>query len=213
MAFIIMIAGCAKDNYDPPKSFLKGTVVYNGNPVGVRSNATQLELWQYGFALRQKIIVHIAQDGTFSSKLFDGDYKLVRLSGAPWSPQTDSINVTVKGTTTVEVPVTPYFTITGETFSNASGVISASCNVSKIGTSVIERVTLYIGITSIVDANNNATKLDKTGAALSDLSVPLTFSITPAASITAKGYVFARIGVKTSGVSELFYTPVHQITF
>ena len=123
-AFVLFIAGCAYDNYDPPKSSLSGNVTYNNVPVGVRSGATQLELWQYswntrGVVARSKISVYIAQDGSYSARLFDGDYKLVRLKGAPWANQTDSISVTVSGDTKADVPVTPYFVITNPTFTPA----------------------------------------------------------------------------------------------
>jgi hypothetical protein len=211
VAFVIIMAGCTKDNYDPPTSMLTGTVTYNGSPVGVRTGGTQLELWQYGYQLRSKIAVQIAQDGTYSARVFDGDYKLVRLAGAPWANQTDSINVTVSGATKVDVPVVPYFTITGETISYAGGVLSASCTVTKVGTSNIERLTLYIGTTSIVDASNNGGKSDKTGSALSNLAVPLTFSYTVPTTLASRSYIYARIGVKTTGVNELLYTPVKKI--
>lgn len=210
-AFVIVFAGCTKDNFDPPKSMLTGTITYDSNPVGVRSNGTQLELWQYGYKLRSKIAVYIAQDGTYSARLFNGNYKLVRLAGAPWANQTDSIDVTISGATKVDVPVVPYFTITGETFTYASGVLSASCTVNKVGTIVIERLTLYVGTTTIVDASNNAGKSDKTGAALSNLTVPLTYNFTLPAALASKSYIYARIGVKATGVGELLYTPVQKI--
>src|SRR5660397_127396 len=95
VAFGLSYSGCTQDNFDPPTSMLTGTIVYNSTPVGVRSNGTQLELWQYGFKLRSKISVYIAQDGTYSARLFDGNYKLVRLAGAPWANiPLDSIDVT-----------------------------------------------------------------------------------------------------------------------
>lgn len=210
-AFVIIFAGCTKDNFDPPTSMLTGTITYNGSPIGVRSNGTQLELWQYGYKLRSKIAVYIAQDGTYSARLFDGNYKLVRLKGAPWVNQTDSIDVTVSGATKVDVPVVPYFTITGETFSYAGGVLSASCTVTKVGTVNIERLTLYVGTTSIVDASNNVGFSDKTGAELSNLTVPLTYSYTVPTTLTSISYIYARIGVKATGVGELLYTPVQKI--
>lgn len=211
VAFVIIMAGCTKDNFDSPTSMLTGTVTYNGSPVGVKTGGTQLELWQYGFQLKSKIAVQIAQDGTYSAILFDGNYKLVRLAGAPWVNQTDSIDVTVSGATKVDVPVVPYFTITGETFSYAGGVLSASCTINKVGTVNIERLTLYIGTTSIVDASNNGGKSDKTGSALSNLTVPLSYSYTVPTTLASRSYIYARIGVKTTGVNELLYTPVKKI--
>jgi hypothetical protein len=212
IAFVILFAGCTKDNYDPPKSFLTGSVVYNGNPVGVRSNGTELELWQYGFALRQKIPVYIAQNGTFSTILFDGNYKLVRKVGAPWADQTDSIDVTVNGKTEIEVPVTPHFTITEETFNNTAGVITSSCKVTKVGTKNIQSLTLYVGITNIVDANNSSQTNLISASGLTDLSTPKNHTITLSAANAARNYIYVRIGVQTSGVGERLYTPVQKIT-
>lgn len=220
-AFVIIFAGCTKDNFDPPTSMLTGTITYNGSPVGVRSNGTQLELWQYGFKLRSKISVYVAQDGTYSARLFDGNYKLVRLAGAPWANQTDSINVIVSGNTIVDVPVIPYFTITNPAFSYSGGVVTASCLVTKVGTVVIERVTLYIGTTTIVDNSNVAldnqipipkpVKLDLTGAAVANLAAPLVFNLTLPSNLTPRSFVYARIGVKATGIGELLYTPVQKI--
>src|SRR5690554_1512804 len=97
LSVILFITGCEIDNYEAPKSFLEGKVVYNNQPVGVRSNGVQLELWQPGYALYSKIPVYVSQDGSFSASVFDGDYKLVRLEGAPWVNNTDTIDVQVRG--------------------------------------------------------------------------------------------------------------------
>ena len=212
IASVIIFAGCEKDNYDPPTSFLTGTVVYNGNPVGVRSNATQLELWQHGYALFEKIPVYIAQDGTFSARLFDGNYKLVRLAGAPWEEQFDSLDVTVSGNTTIDVPVTPYFVITNESFTNNAGVITSSCTVTKTGTENIQSLTLYVGITSIVDAINNAANNTISASGLTDLSTPKNHTITLSAALAARDYIYVRIGVQTSVVGERYYSPIQKIS-
>lgn len=211
LTFVIILTGCAYDNYDPPTSFLTGKVVYNGNAVGVRSGAAQLELWQYGYKLRSKVAVDISQDGTYSARLFDGNYKLVRLAGAPWAPQTDSIDVVVSGATTVDVPVTPYYTISGETFTLNSGVITSSALVTKVGTLAITSLTLYVGITNIVDANNNSQNTVLAASALTDLSTPKTATVTLNATLAAKSYVYVRLGVQTSGIGERLYTPVQKI--
>jgi hypothetical protein len=212
LTFVILLTGCAYDNYDPPASFLTGKVVYNGNPVGVRSGGTQLELWQYGYQLRSKIAVDISQDGTYSAKLFDGNYKLVRLKGAPWLDQTDTIDVTVSGPTSVDVPVTPYYSIAGETFTLNGSAITSTCNVTKVGTLAITSLTLYIGVTSIVDANNNSQNTVLAASALTDLSTPKNISVTLNSTLAAMNYVYARLGVQTAGVGERLYSPVKKIT-
>ena len=222
VASVLFISRCEFDNYDPPKSFLNGTIVYNNNPVGVRSNGPQLELWQNtwntrGVIARSKIPVYIQQDGTFSALLFDGNYKLVRLSGAPWENQTDSIDVTVKGQTTVDVPVTPYFTILGETFTynSADSTISSSCLVTKVGTKTISSLTLYVNTTILLDANVNLLNNVLALTGISDLSIPKTnkvkLSNAAFTSLNGRNYIYARLGVATSGVGERLYTAQKMI--
>jgi hypothetical protein len=217
--FLLIIAGCEYDNYTPPQSLLKGSVVYNNVPVGVRSNGTQLELWQYkwdtkGVVARAKLAVYIAQDGTYSALLFDGDYKIVRLAGAPWSnPNTDTLNVTVSGNTTLDVPVTPYFTIAGETYvyNKADSSITSTCNITKVGTAAITNLTLFAGVTNIVDnTNNSQTNVVTTG--LTDLTTPKTNKITLSSANKKRGYVFVRLGIQISGVSERYFTQVYKLS-
>ena len=75
---------CGKDNYQAPESTLTGTVVYQGEPVGVRGSnqSVRLQLWQDGFQTREPIDVYVAQDGSFSAALFDGQYKLITVPGS-----------------------------------------------------------------------------------------------------------------------------------
>lgn len=229
--------GCKKDNREPPKSALTGVVLVEGTktPVGVASNRVQLELWQRGYALFQKIPVYIDQDGTFSAKLFDGQYKLVRLGGAPWTSNTDTINITIKGSASVEVPVKPYLTVGGDmiTFNKADTSISASFSVGRLDASkTADRVSLHLGLTNFVDAVTNQIPLpsannDKAPAA-DYLTAPSTFKVflNPArytgtsnnelrrqlGVALQKGYLFARVAVRTTGVTERFYSQVKEIS-
>ena len=213
--FAIIIAGCEYDNYDPPTSFLSGNVTYNNVPVGVRSGATQLELWQYhwdtrGVVARSKISVYIDQDGSYSARLFDGNYKLVRLKGGPWADQTDSISVSVSGDTKVDVPVVPFFVITSPSVTFSGGVITSTCNLTKVGTYDITSLTLYVGVTNIVDQNNSSqTHVLTTG--LTDLSTPKTNTVTLSDANKARDYVYVRLGVLSKGSSERYYSPVQKI--
>lgn len=210
-----ILSACEKDNFDPPKSTLTGRVIYQNQALGVRSNGVQLELWQPGFQLYSKIPVFLNQDGTFSASLFDGDYKLVLLRGnGPWVDNSDTVNVQVRGSAVIDVPVQPYYLIANETFGNNGTEITASCRVDKIsGDRAIERVILYIGATQFVDSNNNVGRVEKEGADLVDLSQNLSFSTAVPAAVLAKGYCFGRLAVKTVGVAEMLYTPVQKIQF
>lgn len=210
-ALAVIITGCEYDNYDEPTSMLTGTVNYNGVAVGVKSGATQLELWQYGYQLRSKISVYIDQDGTYSARLFDGNYKMVRLAGAPWLTPSDSMDVVVKGNTVFDVPVTPYYTISGETITHSGGVITANCMINKIGTLNITNVQLLIGKTAVLDVTYNAGQTTLTSG-LGDLTTSKTLTHTLSSSLKALPYVYARLAVRISGVNERYYSPIYKIT-
>jgi hypothetical protein len=208
-----MMSSCEKDNRAEPKSVLKGRVVYEGQPVGVRSNGVQLEIWQRGYQLFTKIPVYINQDGTFSASLFDGDYKLVRLRGnGPWVDNTDTIAVSLRGTQELDVPVTPYFVFQNDSYSKGEGKVSATFSLKQVDASrTLERVNLYIGTTMIVDPNNNAGNVQKPAAEITSLSQPITLTATLSAALAGREYVYARIGVKTSGVGEMLFSAPQKI--
>lgn len=214
LALITMI-GCEKDNYDAPTSMLTGRVVYQDQPLGVRSGGVELELWQHGYDLFSKIPVHVDQDGSFSARLFDGDYKLVVLRGnGPWAENTDSIDVRLRGTAAVDVSVAPYFIITGESFQQDDEELTGTFTIQHINTSrSLDRVAIYLGETRIVDQNNYAARGEIISGAITDLNQPLSLRVTIPASLVRKGYLFARVGVKATGVAEYLYTQTQQITF
>lgn len=207
LALAVGLSGCEKDNRAEPKSVLKGRIVFEGQPVGVRSNGVQLELWQHGYQLFTKIPVHINQDGTFSASLFDGNYKLVRLRGnGPWADNTDSIDVELRGSKEIDVPVNPYFVLKNDVYSKGEGKVSATFNVQQVATGrTIERVNLYIGTTIIVDPNNNVGNAQEVAANLTDLSKAVTLTATIPANLSSREYIYARVGVKTSGVGEMLF--------
>lgn len=214
LALVAGLMACEKDNYAPPTSTLSGRVVYQNQPVGVRSNGVQLELWQRGFQLFTKIPLYVDQDGSFSATLFDGDYKLVRLRGnGPWVDNTDTIPVQVRGSVVVDVPVQPYYAIRNEKITRSANTVTASCKVDAITTTrAIERVTLYVSTSQFVDANNNVGSVSKAATALTDLSLDQTLAYTLPASVATRGYMYGRLGVKTVGVAELLYTPVQKLS-
>ena len=209
----VMLTGCEKDNYQQPKSVLKGRIVHDGQAIGLRSNGVQLELWQHGYQLFTKIPVYIQQDGTFSASLFDGNYKLVRLRGnGPWIDNSDSIDIQLKGSMELDVPVTPYFVFKNDTYQKGEKAVSATFNLQQVNTSrQIERVNLYIGTTTIVDANNNAGNVQKVAADLTDLSKPVTLTAPLSAALASREYVFVRLGVKTAGVGEMLFGAPQKI--
>lgn len=205
----LLTASCEKDNYAPPASQLTGRVTFQDNAIGVRRDV-QLELWQRGEFFFNKIPVILAQDGTFTATLFDGDYKLTRQrDNGPWQNNTDSIAVQVRGNTVVNVPVQPYFTIGATTIAKSGNAITASALVAKTGTRDIESVTLYLNNSQFVDNFNQVTQVSSSATALGNLSQPLSLSV--AVPSSAKSFIYARVGVKAQGVNERIFSPVQKI--
>lgn len=203
----VLFASCEKDNFEAPKSKLTGRVVYNGEALGLRSDGVQLELWQHGYDLFNKIPVFVAQDGSFSAEIFDGDYKLTLVRGnGPWAESTDSLDVTVNGSTSVDVPVNPYFIIDNSSFQQAGDMVSATVEISHTNTSKdLDRVKIYLGETIIVDDILNVSSAEKlAGDVDADQTISLSTNIPQ--SLRNKGYAFVRVGVKTVGVAEFVYS-------
>jgi hypothetical protein len=210
---IIMLMGCKKDNYEAPTSMLTGRVVYQGQPLGLRSGGVELELWQHGYQLFTKIPVYVDQNGNFSARLFDGNYKLVLLRGnGPWADNTDSLDIRLNGTHNVDVQVDPFFIITNQAIQASGANATASVSIQQVNSSrTLERVALYLGKTSIVDQNNFEARVDITAANIPNLNGPINLSVAIPASLRNKGYGYARVGVKATGVAEYLYGNVQQI--
>ena len=209
----MLLAACEKDNLKEPASTLTGRIVYQGQPLGVRSAGVQFELWQRGYQLFTKIPLNIKQDGSFSATLFDGNYKLVRARGAgPWIDNTDSIDVKVQGTAAIDVPVEPYFVIKNEAFTRNGTTVTGTFQLQAVNTSrTLELARIYIGPNLIVDQNNNFANAQILAAAIPNLAQTVTLNVTIPTTLANESYIFARVGVKTTGVAELLYTAPQKI--
>ncbi|HWL00319.1 MAG TPA: DUF3823 domain-containing protein [Parapedobacter sp.] len=210
---ILSFASCELDNYEPPTSTLTGTVTYDGKPIGVRSGGVQLELWQPGFALNTKIPVNIDQEGRFSASLFDGTYKLTFLAGnGPWVVSTDTIVVHLNGSADITVPAEPYYTISEETVARNGENIEASFRALAVNDSrALQSVGLYVGTTAILDNINNKLKVELPAADIATLDDPISLAVNLGPELSSRAYVYARIGVRTSGVNEMLFSPVFKI--
>jgi len=211
---IICLSACAVDNYDPPSSTFNGQLVYEGQPIQIRQGISVLQLYQPGYENQNPIAVNVKQDGSFSSTLFDGTYKLVRVAGnGPWENNPDSITVDVHGTTTIDVPVVPFFSISDVSFEIKDDVLIAQCKIKKnVESRQLEKVSLFFNKTTLVDhttlfvtaptATKNAAQISE--GAIIELQQDLTgYSNNP--------YLFARIGVKAVGHPEYIYSVVWKV--
>lgn len=216
LLFIIVVftaTSCGLDNYDAPQSRLHGKITYNGQALGLRGSgqAVRLQLYQDGYQLRDNIQVYVGQDGTFEALLFDGEYKLVtRDRNGPWVNTRDTIVVKLKGSTEVEVPVTPFFTIDNETITLNGSVLNATFNVNKIvNTANIDYITLLVSKTSFVDDATNIARKDFKG--LQAGSQNLSLDMSGNANVAAAQALFGRVGVRTVGADQAIYSEVVRL--
>lgn len=210
---ILFASGCGLDNYDEPQSTLEGRVVYNNQPICVRgtADAVQVQLYQDGSDKHDPIPVYLTQDGSFKAILFNGQYKLITRSGnGPWLNSSDTIVVNVNGYTRCELPVTPYFTLSNESFSLNGNVLNGSALVTKVvSTSSITNALLLVSKTAFVDEGTYLAREEISSVSEGTLSMSLDLTgNTEAASAEA---LYARIGVKPAESDQFVYTPVVQI--
>ncbi|CAN5835272.1 DUF3823 domain-containing protein [soil metagenome] len=223
MALAFGFTSCAYDNYDAPESMLQGKVVYNGEPIGVATNEVNIELWEPGWQLRNRIDVAVAQDGSYSAALFPATYKLMfRRNQGPFRMKTnpatnsDTILVNLSGNQVLDIEVMPYYMIRNPQITASGRTIRATANIEKIITDAnarnVERVSLYVNKTQFVDhrGNYNLARTDVAGSNIPNLS-NVSLSVEAPSLTTSQNYVFARIGVKIQGVEHMIFSPVQRI--
>ena len=220
---IVSFASCKKDNYAEPGSFLTGKLMYNGDSIQVERNQVPYQLYQFGFGKVGPIAATFAQDGSFSQVLFNGNYKLIIPNGQGpfiWKQTADgnpdSLSVTMDGSQTLNLEVTPYYMIRNAQISGSGGNITASFKVEKIITDPamakdIERVSLYINKTQFVSGGDNIGATNMVGSDITDPN-NITLSVAVPNLATTQPYVFARVGIKIANVEDMIFSPLQKIS-
>jgi len=216
LLFPVLLAagGCGLDNYEAPESKLRGRVVYNGEPVGVRGTgeAVQLQLYQDGYELRNPIPVYVAQDGTFEATLFDGTYKLVtRDNNGPWENDRDTTVINLQGNASVDIAVRPFFTLSGVQLSLNGGNVSASFRIDEAaGGRAIDYALVLVGKTSFVD-DVSYTERRQINGLTAGSTVTQTLDLANNADFKAGSPLFARVAVRPVGKDQAIYSQVVRL--
>lgn len=216
-----MLASCGYDNYDEPTSLLEGKLVYNGEAINVSYNDVTFQLWEPGWQTKAQINVSVDQDGSYSAMLFDATYKLIIPSNqGPFRSKTnaetgsDTILVKLSGGKVMDIEVEPYYMIRTPQFTVAGREVTGTFNVEKIITGAnaknIERVNLYVNKTQFVDFRANVVSAQLAGASVTPGTM-VTLKATVPAITPTQNYVFARIGLKISGVEDMIFSPVVKV--
>jgi hypothetical protein len=214
---IIFIFSCKKDNAKEPGSFLTGHLVYQGDTIQVERNQVPFQIYQYGFGKTGAINGTFEQDGSYSAVLFDGDYKLIVPTGqGPFvsSAASDSLSITLKGSQSVDIDVTPYYMIRNAQITASTGNVSATFKAEKIITDStakdIERVSLYVNKTQFVSGGDNIAVTDLAGGSITDPN-NIALNVTVPALVPAQTYVFVRIGIKIANVEDMIFSPLQKV--
>ena len=209
--FLLLLISCDKDNLEPPSFKFTGRVMAAGEPAGVRASGITFELWQKGYSPVARIPVLVGADGTFSALLYKGQYKMVGARGnGPWIDPVDSIDVQIDGDKVMDFTVDPFFVIRDVSFQKNGATVTATCTVQSVNkTRTLEAVRLYLWPNLVIDQNNNS--VIAAAANPVDITKPVTITATIPASLANENYIFARLGVKTTGVAELIYSAPQKI--
>jgi len=221
LALSALFVSCEKDNYAEPKTFLTGNIVYKGESIGVEQDLVRLQLWQPGFGRLAPIDAPIAQDGSYSSLLFDGNYKLTFFrNDGPWktvikdAAARDTIFVNLRGDQKVDIEVIPYFMIRNAKFSKEPSRVSSTFDVERIITGAdakdIERVSLFISRTQFVSRANNIGITNMDGANVTG-KTNFSLSVNVPTISPAQDFVFTRVGVKVKDVEDMVFSKVEKI--
>lgn len=208
-----VVASCGVDNFDEPNATLYGKVVYKNEALNIRGTgeAVQLQLFQDGYDKREAVNVHIGQDGTFSAKLFNGEYKLVSKDGnGPWVNSRDTVIVNVKGSTEINFEVTPYFIISGENITVSGSTMNAAFSINQIvAEAKINKVMLILSKTQFADNVNNVFFHEV--ADVNTGLVNLSADISGNPEVANAKSLFARVGVLSDKADQAIYSQVVRI--
>jgi len=218
IALCLMVTGCGTDNYDAPTSTLQGQILYSGTPLGLRGSggAIELQLYQDGYEFKNPISVFVNEEGAFKARLFDGQYKMVtKDKNGPWVSTRDTIIVNVKGNTTQNLEVTPFFIISNQAITmSADSLVTFAGTIEKIETTaVLGSVTLYIGDTQFTDDVNNVTKVVVANSKITPYPYTLseTMNLKGDIKVFASKHLYGRICVKTTGTTEGIFSKVFKL--
>lgn len=208
---LFALAGCGLDNYDAPSSRLTGRVVYQGRPLGLSHGKVAFNLYQEGYDKNGPISVYAAQDGSFTALLFNGTYRLETIdNNGPWLNGATGIDLEVKGDTSVDLVVTPYYLLSDVALALNGQELRAVCKVEMIaGEKEVQRLFLCVGTTAFVSdqsysyvARKNLMPVNIGGNSLSlDISEQLALYDT----------LYARLGLQINGVQECIFSDVIKI--
>jgi hypothetical protein len=223
LGLLLAATGCKKDNYDAPSSKLTGRLTYKGQAINVEYNQVPFELYQPGFGKNAPIRGTFQQDGSYSTLLFNGNYKFtIPANQGPFmwkevsAGKRDTLAVTVSGNQTLDIEVTPFYLINNAKITAANKIVNAVFDLQKVVTDAnakdIGAVVLYINKTQFVSGSDNIAATEIAGSAITSMS-NVSINVNVPTITPTQNYVFARVGLRVSGVEDMIFSPVVKVTY
>ncbi|MGI6243383.1 MAG: DUF3823 domain-containing protein [Prevotella sp.] len=215
----LCVSSCGYDNFDEPDSMLTGRMVYKGQPLQLpgSANLIQLQAYQSGYQLTSPITIYVGQDGSFSTRLFNGHYKIVtKDNNGPWVNSRDTVEVDLNGSTNVDIPVTPYFLLSDFGCSLSGNTLTANFTVERIvADAKIDHAAICLGTTAFVDEQNNAMEFqipaDKVKEGANSFTTNLSDDQVAELSKPSVKKIIARAGLRTVGADRSIYTEIVKL--
>lgn len=163
----------------------------------------------------------VSPEGTYSSLLFPGEYKLtISNSTVPfrWTQtatgKPDSLSISMTASKTMDIEVTPYYMVRDSKITSSSGSVSSIFNVEKVindaNAKTINKVVLFINKTQFVSNNDNIASKEIVGSALTNLT-NISLNVTVPTIMPKQSYVFARVGLQIGGLNSWIFSPVQKL--
>ena len=221
MGIAASLVSCKYDNYDEPSFQLDGRITYQGEPIGVSYNDVYIELWESGWQRLGNIVVAVDQDGSYSSLLFKGDYKMIIPNNqGPFRKITndqsgnDTIPVNLTGSLAMDIEVMPYYMIRNATIVAGRNNVTATFDLDQIITGVdaknVQEVSLYVSKTAFVDNRTSIATANRGGGDLESLS-SIALEVTVPERVPTQDYAYARVGVKIDGVEDRIFSEIVKV--
>ena len=221
MGIAASLASCSYDNYDDPSFQLDGRIVYQGEPIGVSYNDVYIELWESGWQRLGNIGVAVDQDGSYSSLLFKGDYKMIIPNNqGPFrkiindQSGNDTIPINLTGSRTMDIEVMPYYMIRNTAINGGTNKVTATFDLEQIisdsNAKDIQEVSLYVSKTAFVDNRTSIATSNRGGGDLANLT-SISMEVDVPDRVPTQNYAYARVGVKLEGVEDRIFSQIVKV--
>lgn len=140
---------------------------------------------------------------------------VTRDHNGPWVNSRDTTVIQVKGNTTHDVEVTPFYTISNADISLAGNTVKANFTINKVAGTKIDRIILLMNTTNFVDDvwHNilRADDADRESVWNAEGAYSMEQDLTNNDAFQKAKTVFARVCVWSSGADQGIYSPVVRL--